>query len=68
MQRKLFSQLIKHDETDYEQESDLYSAELCVPKTSISEVENSIDKIKNYKAPEVDDLPEKLIKWEYNVN
>lgn len=59
-----FVSFLNVNETDYDQESELYSVESFVLKPSILEVENSVAILENYKTAGVDGLPTESIKHE----
>jgi len=60
--RKYFSQLLNAHEVNDIRQAEIHTVEPLVPEPSASEVELSIEKLKNYKSPDIDQIPAELIK------
>ena len=60
--RNYFSQLLNLHDVNEVRQAEIHTVESLVPEPSTVEVELAIEKLKNHKSPDTDQIPAELIK------
>jgi endonuclease III-like uncharacterized protein len=55
--RNYFSQILNVHWVNDVRHAEIYTAELLVPETSVSDIELAIDKLKSHNSPGIDQIP-----------